>query len=352
MTSTPLQTPLGAPSERPILDLAGVKVFAVRDGTHVTGRVEFPNPVRPAVHIDYHSSRSPTLQGGGGGGGSSPSNDRPGASPLEQFTARERQRLALVQQYLSALRERRPPGRREVANSAFRIPHSSSLYGIACSIAGPAGVSARSLQGWVRKHEAGGPDALRDRYVNPPSKCLSLSNARAADAMRVCSWWAYRIGNLPAIDHRAMHSACSVLDQAAGLGASPLDVLATIDCYYAYPCNRTDKPFKPFARWAKYDYRTWLHRARDGVEYRAQMQRSRQPLITPDPSIPRSRNLPSTRSVGGPSIPPPRDRARDASCPRTREALESVIPAQAGIQVVGRSHGCELRGPLPEQGID
>ena len=79
--------------------------------------------------------------------------------------------------------------------------------------------------------------------------------------------------------------------------AYPLaDLLATIDCYYSWPCNRETHQFKPFGRWAKYDLDRWLCRATEANDYRRQIAEGRTEKTSLQ-TIDRRRDVDRQRSV-------------------------------------------------------
>ena len=64
------------------------------------------------------------------------------------------------------------------------------------------------------------------------------------------------------------------------------DILATIDCYYAWPSDRERYPFKPFSRWLRHDFDKWVCRAADDADYRRAVHDSQAdplPLRAADP---------------------------------------------------------------------
>ncbi len=233
--STALQTPL----ERPSIDLpGGVKVFASRDGDRITGHVLFPYVVhdRVSVPIDYRNAPL------------NPSN----SSKPSTADAKALARQAMVLRWRSLC---------DADKSITRLEHAKRVCdefrGSGVSAFRRFSVSVRSLQLWARKLDTEGPDALSDRYEPMPRKILSLESKLAADAVSICAWWAFRIGNEKVIDSKMVHSAAAIRPRAEYMR----DILGAIDVYYAWPTDRAKMPFKPFARWAKYDFDKWLYRA-------------------------------------------------------------------------------------------
>lgn len=77
---------------------------------------------------------------------------------------------------------------------------------------------------------------------------------------------------MDSIDTKMVTSAAKLLSG----GYTIADVLATIDIYYACPCDRDAYPFKPFARWAQWDFTKWLNRARQHTVHRAAVSYAKQ----------------------------------------------------------------------------
>ena len=118
----------------------------------------------------------------------------------------------------------------------------------------------------------------------------------------VCAWWAFRIGNVDDIDRKMMHAAVEHLIRP---GYQVADLLATIDCYYSWQCDRARFSFKPFARWARYDSPVpWLYRACDENDYRRgldTMGNQRVPLQSP--ATVRSLDVPDARARRREALP-------------------------------------------------
>jgi len=180
----------------------------------------------------------------------------------------------------------------------------------------PIKCSPRSLQAWSRKLDIEGPAGLCDRYVPAPPAVLSLGPQMASDAVLVCAWWSFRIANADTIDTPMMHSAAGLFRPSSPRPSVPsslpvADILATIDCYYSWPCNRQRFPFKPFARWARYDFEAWLFRACDENDYRRECSTAA-PGCVP---------LRSPQTIRWPDVPDPRSRKRDVYDRCTRAAI-------------------------------
>lgn len=300
MTSTALQTPL----ERPWLDIAGVKIFATREGDQVSGSVEFPYRAyaRSSVEIYYRSARPDAA---------SIYNRQ---STIENSKARAR--LDLVNLWMQHCEEFPEVNRLECAKDICR--------------AAPIKCTPRSLQIWAKKFREEGEQGLVENYTPRPRKQLALTGELASQAVQVAAWWAFRIGNIDTIDTPVMHTAAALCGRAS-LAA----ILSSIDRYYSWPCDRRKMPFKPFARWARYDFDKWLLRAADlqtkeagctvvdpayleGNYQHPHGEFTNEPVPLMDPA--------DHRSVPGclvSSLPPAsKTRARDARDRRTRQALE------------------------------
>jgi hypothetical protein len=318
-----------------------VKIFADRDGDQVTGRVDFPYNVygRSSVPIHYRSAR--------------PGEPRTSVR-ADSLTGRARARLDLVNHWNSAC-DRFP--------AITRLQHAENI----CKSA-PIKCSPRSLQAWATKFRLEGVQGLIENYTPAPRKKLSLTAEIAAQAVQTCAWWAFRIGNVDAIDSKMMHAA------AALCSASPFDkggtdrpgreigrgvvgpILAAIDRYYSWLCDRRKMPFKPFARWAKYDYDRWLLRAAD-----LQVRQGGTTAIDPayrdgnfqhphaaftDHPVPLWNPVASVPDGLAASLPPaPRTRARDT---RDRATVQAIA-ARSGPRTSVRADSIEaILGPLDD----
>jgi len=241
MSSAALSNSVRTPVEAPSMDLVGLRVYAARTDDRVTGRVEFPHETngRSSCPIDYHSRRPQS----------------PTPNPQSATDDRAARRLQLVRRWQQLCRDN--PGLSKTALAERLATAETDLK-----------VSTSSLRVWARKLETEGPGGLRDRYVKPPRKILTIDAARATNAVKVCAWWAYRIGNAESIDTKLLHSAVALLEA----GHAVADIIATIECYYSYSCDRARYPFLPFARWAKYHFEKWVLRACDENDYRRAQQ--------------------------------------------------------------------------------
>ncbi|MFH1109781.1 MAG: hypothetical protein V1790_11380 [Planctomycetota bacterium] len=285
----------------PALELAGLKVFASRDGDRVTGRVDFPYSVagRSSIPISYRNRQ--------------PEPGAPATGPIDEFA---QTRLSLVTRW------------RELCAANSKASRLSLAHRVSDSA--PIRCSPRSLQLWARKLDTEGPAGLCARYVPAPPAVLALAAQTASHAVLVCAWWSFRIGNADRIDTPMMHSAAALVCHPERRRGSegpnrqstiPLaDVLAAIDCYYSWPCDRRRFPFKPFARWARYDFETWLFRACDENDYRRPALEGGFAPANDLAHVP----LRSPQTIRWPDIPDPRFRKRDVSDRATRAAIRDL----------------------------
>lgn len=312
----PAPSPLGgsvAPSlrgsiEAPSLELAGLKVYAHRDLDHVMGIVQFPYEVRGrnSVRISYFNAPRSEI-----------SNLKSAPASIDAIASA---RLALVEEWRAACRMYPDVAKRMHAE---RVACGASIK-----------CSPRSLQSWSRKLDTEGPAGLCDRYVPAPPAILALDPQTASDAVLVCAWWSFRIGSVERIDTPMMHSAAALLRPSGsafrrfGVSSVPpslpvADVLAAIDCYYSWPCDRQRFPFKPFVRWARYDFETWLFRACDENDYR---RPALEGGFAPTNELDASQHhvpLRAPQTIRWPETPDPRSRRRDVYDRATRAAIAS-----------------------------
>jgi hypothetical protein len=288
-----------AVSDEPIIQFCGLRVHASRDGDRVTGRVVFPEAAgdRPDCPIDYRSVR-------------------PCATALEQCSSPSAQRrLDLVNRWHQLIADN--PGTTKTA------------------LAERLGVATRTLYRWSRTLDLEGQSGLRDKYVAPPPGVLTIDSKHATDAVMVCAWWAFRINNFDWINTGVMHAAVTHL---IAPGYIPADVLATIDCYYAWPCDRSRFRFKPFGRWARYDFETWLFRACDEVDYRRGLEAAkdaeRVALLAPKTRIPSD-------------VTDPKMRKREVLHRATRRAISDLAGGQPPAST--RRSGSARRATALEQ---
>ena len=221
--------------DSPQITYQGLSIHADRHGDHVTGRVEYPYAThgQSSCPIDYRSER-PTPN---------PHSPTPNPQSLDPAGTR---RLEAVRHYQALIRDNPRQSRGRLLDRA------AQAYG----------VSPSSIRVWTRKFEIEGPDALRNHYASAPTTVITLSIEIARDAVLICGWWAYRIGNCPSIGTKMMHAGGGLLTDGYPLA----DILATIEAYYEYDADRDRYPYKSFARWARYDFARWLHRAAAGAD--------------------------------------------------------------------------------------
>jgi hypothetical protein len=270
--------------EHPAISFPGVDVYVTRDGDRVTGRVQFP-PIfkRDPIPIAYLRPPAPL-----------PRTNRTASPVLTR-------RLQAVQRF-EELRKQHTNG------------NTTSIFD---RVAAEWGVCRRTVQLWVRRFGIEGESGLEDHYTPAPARVLTCNQDTAAAALLVCAWWSFRIANVEAIDTAMMHHAISLVlrfDQA--------NILAAIDCYFAYKCDRQKYPFKRWSKWVRYDFETWWYRAADDADYRAAVDASKDgpaPLHTPNRD----------------TMPPPPNRAvrdgrtrrRLTNNPATREAISALDPS-------------------------
>ncbi|MCO6436508.1 MAG: hypothetical protein J5J06_05425 [Phycisphaerae bacterium] len=281
----------------------GLVLTASRDGDRVVGSVAFPYATyaRDRVPIDYRSMRPGTEQT------SSPLPTAYCQLP-SPHSARESFRVQCVKRFNDLRSTDSTLSQREAAR---RVVESTSER-----------VSIRSIMLWAERFHTEGEASLRDGYVAAPRAVASFTAAEAESAVKLLAWWCFRIGNVETICTTVMHSGVRVLRQGFQLA----DLLAAVDCYYAWPCDRQRYPFKSFARWAKHDVQTWLLRAADQADYRRQsaaLRESETPLRPPaSASCHSSPGLPGGSVLSCP--PQPKARKRDAAHRGTRRAIAAM----------------------------
>ena len=165
---------------------------------------------------------------------------------------------------------------------------------------------------------------LREANPDTPKGIHFGQVAREFDAaLRSVQLWVQkyeRSGPAATIDTPMMHSAAGLVARGIPLA----DILATIDCYYAWPCDRGRYPFKPFSRWARHDFETWLFRAADDADYRravADSQADPVPLRGVDPD--------SVAKLDRPRVPSSRTRKRDVHNRATRATIRSLTESES-----------------------
>ncbi len=250
-----------------------------RDGTHVTGSAHFPYAVcgRDQCPIDYHVR-------------SADGSIEPDIDPKTQS------RLDVVQRYRHLLETNQGTAKHKIAE---RVARESAIR-----------VSVRSVQLWDQKFEIEGVDGLRDKYTARPSRIATLPEDIEQRALFISVWWAFRIGNCCRIDTAMILTSAKLVREATTIA----DIIATIDCYYSHECDRQRYPFKPFARWAKYDFTKWLYRAADQADYRRQAAKVREGHVP----------LQSPATIRQPIVTDQKTRSRDANNHRTRRNIQKL----------------------------
>ncbi len=150
------------------------------------------------------------------------------------------------------------------------------------------------------------------------SRVLEATAKDATGAIRVAAWWAFRIGNIKAIDNKAMDSALRLLRRSY----APSDIIATIDCYYAYDTDRARYPFKPLSRWARYEFEKWYLQAVNAAEELRLRSDARAEQVALQ-TIDRSEHEPTASS-----IPSSKVRARESRDSLVRRSLQTLDDAR------------------------
>jgi len=232
--SNAIQTALEPPStiDRPSFELAGMRVYHVRDGDHVTGRVEFPEQFnRMPMPIDYRSVA-------------------PQPTSVDAIDAKTQKKIDAVQRYLHLVKTN-PDVSKTVLAKRVGTPGS--------------------IRRWVNDYELHGIDGLRTKYAQPVKKLLVVDPVKAKEAMMICMWWSWRIHNNVVIDTPMMTRAAGLLDsnKPDGQPFAIEDVMKTIEHYYKYDTDRNKYPFKIFAKWSKYDFVTWYFKMAKSADIEA-----------------------------------------------------------------------------------
>jgi len=274
-------------TNNPNIEFLGLRIYAERSGYRVTGRVEFPHPVcgKASCPIDY-SARRP--------------DGTDDIAPSDSSNTKLRQRLMLVKRWLQLCKD---CGTLPKTNCGAQAINESGMK-----------VSYRTLQAWTKRFELHGPDDLKDKYVKPAKRLLTLTADQALSAIKVCCWWKFRVGRATTINNTIMHAAVALLDSGYYLA----DIIATIDCYYAWPCDRLKFAFKPFVRWSKYDFQKWLYRACDENDYRRGLEAARHQVPLQAPATTRSSD-----------VADPKMRKRETLHRGTRRAIRDLHPVDS-----------------------
>lgn len=296
---------------RPVITEERMQVYLQREGDRATGTVEFPHPTRGrvVVPIDYRrvdptprgpAQHSSSLQGRRQGEGAVGT----GRPPVE-LSPRAAQRLdalARVDKLVAAY------GPRSRGAALAKAVEALAADGFQCS--------ARSLQLWAKRHDLHGPQGLEDDYTPRPTSVLGISGDTAQKALTVLGWWCYQIGNLPRIDSSAMHVAAVLI----GDGWTPADLMAVINCYASWGCDRQAMPFKVWHRWARYDLDRWALRA--GV--RGDKLRAKAATAPPPDTSARRRQVNATTAQKALAARAAKDGVADAPSRIARSALDPL----------------------------
>lgn len=318
----------------------GLTITASRQGDRVTGEVRFPHETfgRCGAAIDYRSTR-PVLDAApraAGLVGASPCDESRAASPGPVTSARESFRLSCAKRFAELRAADSSLSQRDAAR---RVVESVSQR-----------VSIRSVMLWGERLLTQGESSLADGYTPQPQTVETFAADEAEQGVKIAAWWCFRIGNVERIDTRTLHTAVGLVRRGFPLA----DLLAAIECYYGWPCDRVRYPFKPWARWAKYDVQTWLFRAADQADHRrlqAALKTSGELFQTLSGEVHRRPALDTAPReaglVGGSprdesrvacqGPPPPKTRKREVLHRGTRRAIRSLadtldtaVPPKAG----------------------
>jgi len=186
-------------------------------------------------------------------------------------------------------------------------------------------ISLRTLQLWSKQLTEPEPVSTFRRL-----DVSEFTVDQKREALLIAAWWCHRINNVKIIDNKMLRAALTLLDQ----GYSVADVLATIDAYYAYDTDRAMFPFKPFVRWAKYDFPKWLLRAADAADFRRALSAAKLER--------REENRPVCASALE-QCPSPRERKRDAieaASKLARMGLETAARQVAVSAIPQRLSNC------------
>lgn len=235
------------PDNAATIDVADLHVTVRRTGDRVRGVARFPASPdgRCECVIDYRSRQLVAGQ-------------TEFHAPTDR---RARLRLYLVERWRKLCADQ--PSISATSHAAA-IVQEAHAEGLRCS--------ASSLRVWANRLDVEGKGALCDRYTPAPRKLPAFDPRHAKGALLVCAWWAYRIGNCQAIETKMMIQAVGLI----AAGYKPADLIATIDAYYGWNCDRGKYPFKPFSRWARHDLHKWIQRAAGDADYKRAMASARQ----------------------------------------------------------------------------
>ncbi len=286
-----------------------IQFTASRDGDAVMGSARFPYAGaggRTEIAIKYH--RSPAVA----------------CCPLPVASSTDPavRRRAEAVEHFARLRKEHP-------DASDRKLHIQVAELLDCSL--------NSVRGWVKSYELDGADGLADRYTARPRSTVHLDPAVARDAVIICAWWAFRIGGMDTIDGALINQAAGMLTRTvpglirahrAASNLILLDVIAAIDCYFAWPCDRSRYPFKPFSRWVQHDFERWLLcAARKDADAGKQYTNDTPPGSLPvAPAGSKVVSLQTTETVIPPTAPDPRTRSREARWSQRRRAAVNHVP--------------------------
>lgn len=281
-----------------------IRFSAVRKGDEVIGSARFPYPGaggRTEVTIDYR--RAPVA----------------GPLPTSSDPTIQR-RLAAVELFRKL--------RREAPDTADTRLYKEVAEELQCSLS--------SARNWCTSFELDGAEGLKDRYTSRPRSTVHLDPAVARDAVIIAGWWSFRIGGIETINGPLINQAAGLLTRTIpGLirahreAKNPklLDVIAAIDAYYSYRCDRSKYPFKSFQRWADHDFTnclTWAARRDEtaGKNYTHDLQPGSLPAA---PAGSKAVPLQTTETVIPPTTPDARTRSREARWSSNRRAAQVPV---------------------------
>ncbi|MEK6675590.1 MAG: hypothetical protein AABZ47_08050 [Planctomycetota bacterium] len=243
-----------------------------RDGDHITGEVRFPYTVggnldeylrayregkrctgRDSCPIDYHAASDQNRDGHRPTGRDGAVNSSCALSPRAQV------RLSLVTRCHQLTLENPKLCQGTILQRAIdELPGDEKKPAV------------RSLQNWLSRYRSGGAAALEDNYSDHGAVRNATDEVRK-HALCLCAWWSFRIGNCDVINAEMMTAACNILQTGHTIG----NLTSIVDCYYSYQTDRSRYPFKPFSKWLRYDFETWLFRAADESDYRHAIEEGR-----------------------------------------------------------------------------
>ncbi len=280
-----------------------IRFSAGRKGDEIIGSARFPYPGaggRTEVTIDYR--RAPVA----------------GPLPTSSDPTMQR-RLAAVELFRKL--------RREAPDTADTSLYKEVAEELQCSLS--------SARNWCTSFELDGAEGLKDRYTSRPRSTVHLDPAVARDACIIVAWWAFRIGGIETINGPLINQAAGLLTRTIpGLirahreAKNPklLDVIAAIDAYYSYRCDRSKYPFKSFQRWADHDFTkclTWAARRDEnaGKNYTHDLQPGSLPVALGGA---KPVALQTTETVLPSAVPDARTRSREARWSSNRRAPNHV----------------------------